>query len=131
MGFRVDFLPFFWTFYILPPPTFMKISNYSQKTQKTQKNQRNQKTQNKRLKRLKRPQEVFFGVWGVCWGGGVRDCGARAKWGGGCEGSVFYFLPEKKTKLTEKKAEKNPKIARERLFFPEKIFENLHPRKPK
>ena len=45
--------------------------------------------------------------------------------------SSVFFLPEKKTKLTEKKAENNPKIARERLFFPEKIFENLHPRNPK
>ena len=33
--------------------------------------------------------------------------------------------------FAEKKAENNPKIARERLFFPEKIFENLHPRNQK
>ena len=41
------------------------------------------------------------------------------------------IVPEKKKKMPEKKAENNPKIARERLFFPEKIFENLHPRNPK
>ena len=45
--------------------------------------------------------------------------------------SVFYFLPEKKTKFTEKKAENNPKIARERLFFPREDFRKYTPEKPK
>ena len=33
--------------------------------------------------------------------------------------------------FAEKKAENNPKIAWERLFSPEKIFLNIHPRNPK
>ena len=33
--------------------------------------------------------------------------------------------------MPEKKAENSPKTAREWRFFPEKIFENLHPRKQK
>ena len=44
---------------------------------------------------------------------------------------MFFFLPEKKIKLPEKKAENNPKVDRERLFFPREDFRKFTPEKPK
>ena len=51
----------------------------------------------------------------------------RAEEGGG----QCYFFAREEKKLPEKKAKNNPKIDRERLFFPREDFRKFTPEKPK